>query len=491
MSLRGHRLFLGSCATVVALCALASLWLGLSDLPCPRGVDDAFYKSPAAELVQTGRLRQPSVIGYLPRADEAFAAYPPLYQLAVAAWFAIFGVSTGASVAFGHTVHLCGTVAVMALVAAALDSRSLSVRLRAFAVAASGVLYFGILRFFDRQEELAVLFCWVEIVLHLRGWRYTAVSGVLLGASAMVSPWAGLVFAGLIVIRECLLPGRAWRVLLIGLVAALPVIGWVMCLEATHPHIVADQFVTHLRVSERKTLFDAPAQALGSLLYSPHQLPALLLTAVLFPRSLRSGGAVAPPAMSALFVTGVGSLCFALAFRANSYNYVWFCLFLLIPCFGYLAGRLCAAASPRERVLPVLLVVLCAAASLRDPVSLGLVARDLPAEERVGAVFARLAQRVPPGAPVATTSRYWYLFQGRNPWRLTAIYPHLDERQRRAWATWIVLPPDHLGDDERAELTRGFELVERVPSTYTTFAPSFHREDRTWAYELYRRRNEE
>ena len=114
--------------------------------------------------------------------------------------------------------------------------------------------------------------------------------------------------------------------------------------------------------------------------------------------------------------------------------------------------------------------------------------RDLPDEERVDPIFARLAQRVPAGESVATTSRYWYLFQGRNPWRLTAIYPHLSEQQRRDWATWIVLPPEHGSDEERQELTRSFDLVERVPSDYQTVAPSFHREDRTWAYELYRRK---
>src|SRR5262245_62088129 len=129
-------MFRGICAAVFVLAALASLWMALSDLPCPRGVDDAFYKSPAAELVQTGRLTQPSVVGYLPRADEAFAAYPPLYQLVVAGWFFLFGVSTGASVAFGHTVHLLNMVAIMVLVATALGPQ----RFRTLAVCAAGVL---------------------------------------------------------------------------------------------------------------------------------------------------------------------------------------------------------------------------------------------------------------------------------------------------------------------------------------------------------------
>jgi hypothetical protein len=508
MSCRESCVLPGVCATAFALAALASLWMGLSDLPCPRGVDDAFYKSPAAELVQTGRLAQPSVVGYLPRADEAFAAYPPLYQLAVAGWFGLFGVSTGASVAFGHVVHLLNMAAVMTLVATALAGLSLPTSLRGVAAAAAGMLFFGILRFFDRQEELAVFFVFVEMILHLRGrlqgWRGAAVSGLFVGASAMVSPWTGFVFAGLVTVRELLLAGRladggrakamvhaVGRLSAVGAVAAVPVAAWLGWLEWTHPRIVTEQFLVHLRVSERSTVFDSPAKALGSLLYTPYQLPGLLLTVALFPRLLKAGRRASVPAgVLALFGVGVASLVVAFFYRANSYNYVWLCLFLLIPCFGYLAGRLFAEAPPRERVFPVLLVLVCAAASLRDPVSLGLIARDLPDDERAGPIFARLAERVPPGAAVATTSRYWYLFQGRNPWRLTAIYPHLTAQQRREWATWIVLPPEHLSEEERDEMTRDFDLVERVPSTYATFAPSFHREDRTWAYELYRRRDE-
>ena len=159
-------------------------------------------------------------------------------------------------------------------------------------------------------------------------------------------------------------------------VAVLPVVVWLGWLEWTHPHILGDQFVAHLRVSERATLFDAPQKAISSLLYSPYQWPALLLTFVLFPRLLKAGERAAmPAAILALFGVGVVSLSFALAYRANSYNYVWLCLFLLIPCFGYLAGRLLATSSPRDCVFPILLILLCAGASLRDPISLALIAR--------------------------------------------------------------------------------------------------------------------
>ena len=123
MTPRERRILFVVCALVWLVAALDAVWIGLSDLPCPRGVDDAFYKAPAADLVQTGRLTHRCVIDYLPRADEVFAGYPPLYALAVAGWFSVFGISTGASVAFGHVLHLLNMALVMGLVASALSGK--------------------------------------------------------------------------------------------------------------------------------------------------------------------------------------------------------------------------------------------------------------------------------------------------------------------------------------------------------------------------------
>ncbi|OAI41717.1 hypothetical protein AYO40_02390 [Planctomycetaceae bacterium SCGC AG-212-D15] len=502
--------FLFICGVVWLLAALDSVWIGYSDLPCPRGVDDAFYKSPAAELVQTGRLTQPSVIGYLPRAEEIFAAYPPLYQLAVAGWFALFGVSTGASVAFGHCIHLLNMALVMGVSAAALTSLSLSAPLRALAVGAAGLVYFGILRFFDRQEELAACFCFVESILYLcgrlSGVRGAALTGLLLGLAAVVSPWSGMVYGVVVLIREAVAWMReqprprqlAGRVAAIGIVSIAPVIAWIAWLESTSSGAFVGVFIHHLRISEATTIFDAPAKAVASLAYSPAQLPALMLTLFFFPRFLTSEArASVPTGILALFLGSTATLVLALVLRANSYNYIWLCLFLLIPCFGYLAGRLLGEAKPAERFFPVLMVGLCALVSLRDPFSLSLIARDLPAAERPGPIFARLTERIPASERVATTSRYWYCFQGRNPWRVSAIYPHPDvvkARERQDWVDWIVLPvlpKDEASEQElaeRRELTKGFELVEEVSSDYSTLWPSFFREDRTWAYELYRRK---
>lgn len=495
-----RRLF-ACCAAVWLIAAFDAAWMGGSDLPCPRGVDDAFYKSPAAELVQTGRLTQPAVTGYLPRAQDVFAAYPPLYQLVVAGWFGLFGVTTTASVAFGHVIHLLNMAAIMALVAAALRPVELPVGLRTLAVAGPGVVFFGILRFFDRQEELAVLFGFFEMTLFLHGrlggLRGASVTGLLLGLSGVVSPWTGAVLGGIVLLREGIAWWRATLALGIGgriaammITAVTPVAVWVGWLETAHPGSLREVFLYHLRISEQRTIFDAPRKAVESLLYAPSALPALLLTLAFFPRLLSSEARRSvPTGMLALFLGGVAALAFVLITRANSYNYIWLCLFLLVPCFGYVVGRLLAEAKPGERFFPAAMAALCLLVSLRDPLSLSLIAHDLPAAERPGPIFARLAEKIPAGAPVATTSRYWYLFQQRHdPWRVTAIYPHLDAEHRRTWADWIVVPTDHLTEEDVQVLRQGFELVERVPSRYETIAPSFTLEDRTWAYDLYRRR---
>jgi hypothetical protein len=505
MSAGGSKLVFGVCVGVLALAALDACWLSWSDLPCPRGVDDAFYKSPAAELVQHGRLTHPAVTGYLPRCNEVFAAYPPFYQLAVAGWFALFGISAGASASFGHAVHLANMAAIMALVAALVKPEDLSAGWRAFVAATAGILFFGMLRFFDRQEELAVFWCFLDLILYawgLRGWRGAIVSGALLGLCGMVSPWTGFVFAIIIVIRAVIEMMRrrepfevaeahvVGRLVTTFVVAALPVAGWLIWLERDHPGIITEQFAYHLRVSEQTTIFAAPARAVVTLLYSPYQLPALLLTIAFFPRLLAGATKSSlPTAVLALFFGAGLGLVIALVFRVNSYNYVWACLILLMPCFGYVASRLLAEAQPRERFMPALIVILCTVTSLRDPVSLSLVARDLPNSERATAIYARLGEHVPPGELVATTSRYWYFFQDhdRNPWRLTAIWPHLTDQQRHEWQ-WIVIPVEHGSPEERARFLEGFELVDSVPSNYQTLAPSFELEDRTWAYELYRRR---
>src|SRR5262245_3179911 len=86
--------------------------LGSFGLPCPTS-DDAAYRSPAAELVLSGRLAAPGMSSYVPRTAETFAYYPPLFPLLLSGWFWLFGFSLRSSLAFSHTVHLLNALAIM------------------------------------------------------------------------------------------------------------------------------------------------------------------------------------------------------------------------------------------------------------------------------------------------------------------------------------------------------------------------------------------
>src|SRR5262245_1006594 len=90
---------------IVAICAsvLGATCVAWS-FPCPL-VDDAFYKSPAAELAQNGRLAIPCSAGFLPRMEQVFACYPPVYQLVLSSWYRLFGVTLATSLAFSFCVH--------------------------------------------------------------------------------------------------------------------------------------------------------------------------------------------------------------------------------------------------------------------------------------------------------------------------------------------------------------------------------------------------
>jgi hypothetical protein len=101
-------------------------------------------------------------------------------------------------------------------------------------------------------------------------------------------------------------------------------------------------------------------------------------------------------------------------------------------------------------------------------------------------VFARLHDRVPTADIVVTTPRFWHAFQNRNPWRQTAALPWITGAERTGWQ-WIVLPLGHGDELFRKKLLDGFDLVEKHPASFTPFAPTFAPDERTWAYELYRR----
>ena len=70
--------------------------------------------------------------------------------------------------AFNHAIHLLGTAALVFAAAGLLRLLSLSSNLKTAILAALAIVHFGNLRFFDRQEELALIFVWLELGVWLR-----------------------------------------------------------------------------------------------------------------------------------------------------------------------------------------------------------------------------------------------------------------------------------------------------------------------------------
>ena len=240
--------------------------LTAAGLPRPR-VDDGFYKSVGAELVQHHRFAVPCAQGLYARADEVFACYPPLYPLMVGAWYAVFGVSLRTSLAFSYAVHLLGVLAVMEL-ARRLLARPTS-RCpdrpggRAMIVAGVGVIHLVNLAYFDRLEETGLLWVWLEVltVQGRPGLGRAIGSGLCVGLAGLTSPWAGVLGALVVTYREILSTvdeknassrWSAWipaavRLMVAGS-AALALVGvWLATMEVLYPGAVAAQFGAGLR----------------------------------------------------------------------------------------------------------------------------------------------------------------------------------------------------------------------------------------------------
>jgi len=472
-------------------------WLRASGFPCPRG-DDSIYKSPAAELVQHGRLAVPCSIGFLPQAESVFACYPPIYQLLLSAWYLMFGVSLYSSLAFTYTVHLVNVLAVAETTRRLLEPcAELSGRARKLIVLAVGLIHLGNLAYFDRQEEAALLFVWAEVLLAAgwparRGVLPSVASGVLVGLAGLTSPWVGVLGAMIVALRFGLTAAQESRPhtfaiwgkagLRLGVVA---VIGatlagtWYAVVEMLYPGAIRDQFFGTLGFLKDTqgslALGDRLGVFLNTLFYNPPQLPASLMALILFPVVVAGRGwrRVAPLGL-ALYGAGVLGVVAVAALRPIAYTYLGAAQMVLLPCLGPAAARYFGGGRSSARI-GIAALVLCAVVAWKDVALCGLSTWRLPAAERPDAVFDRLTALIPPGEAVAVTSRHWHAFQGRNPWREAYFSSLLDAREVRR-CKWLVLAPG-LGTPGFID---AFELVEQRPARGD---PS-----RTYAYSLWRRR---
>lgn len=492
-------------------------WLGL---PVPRW-DDGAYKSPGAEWVQHGRMTVPCSKGFVPRAEEIFAAYPPLYQMEVGAWYKAFGISLRSTLAFSFAVHLLGVLGVMALAGRLVRTAAgplplLAGRIPAAAamVVAVGLIHLANLSRFDRLEEAALLCMWLEMLLvhglaTRPGWRRALASGLLLGLTGLTAPWAGVLGVLTISLRALLTAlqtetsqrGATWRAmaghLAVAAAATLALVAtWFGVMEHFWPGAVVGQFgATFLYLKNSQVAvggWQKLAGLLGTLRDNRLQLPAAGVALALFAVAVKRIGwrRVSPLGWSLCLGAVLGTLLLAIV-RPAAYFYFGATLILLLPCLAWaVAEGLGAAAaavardggasgrSARRGIHPrwlAAILLICVAAAALESGLWTMAPGWLPADQRPDRVFSELQQVIPPGQTVATTAVHWLAFQGRNPWRELLFAPTTPDEALKC--QWLVLP----GYVAPPEFIDRFELVAAVPVA--------HKPLQGYGYSLWRRRS--
>lgn len=480
-------------AGIAIACALTTV-----GLPRPR-VDDGFYKSVGAELVQHGRFAVPCATGLYAGAEDVFACYPPLYPLIVGAWYAVFGVSLRSSLAFSYAVHLLGTLAVMLVTRRLLDDHmagapecTARLRIRHLIVLGVGVIHLSNLAYFDRIEETGLLWVWLEVLvvqgLHTRpGWGRVVGSGVCVGLAGLTSPWAGALGALVISARTVLSVQlaasppcrRAWgcaglRLIATGLVTLALGVSWYATMEVLYPGAIARQLGSGLQQLKQLQCSGEWLQKIRdfgeTIGHNPWQLPASLL-ALMLPVALAGRQRFLSPLGWSLYLGALTAMSVVAVLRPSAHTYLGAAQILLLPCLGPVVLSWGDGVSRSAR-RGMAILSCCTAFACGQVVVLGLTACCMPDEERPDAVFRRLASTIPPTEPVATLSLHWHAFQGRNPWR-DALFSGLVDPTEVLRCRWLVLPaevcdPDYIG---------GFELIERrwAQSPWRTYAYSLWR----------------
>ena len=391
-----------------------------------------------------------------PATQVTFACYSPLYQLLLSGWYWLFGFSQRTSLAFSYAVHLLNAAGVMVATrrAVAVDS-DLTALARGATIAAVGLMQVANLANFDRPEETALLWIWMDVLwVQGMGLRHALASGVLLGLAGLTSPWVGVLGAMLVTVRM-LLPmvgqGEAgshpfsppqttratvpdwaekarhpygidpdWPAIdATALVAATLVGSWVVVSETKYPGIIHDQFfgvMRHIARGQGPPSFEKNLRQFSdALLFNRPQLLPMVLTLVLFPLlCLRTGWRRVPAALLAQFVAGVSGIGTIAILRPIAYTYLGAAQILLLPCFGsaisqYLRGP------PAAMRLGLGILALCTAFTFQQATALVASSLILPQAERCDEVYHRLTTIIPPGELVDITGRHWYCFQGAIP----------------------------------------------------------------------------
>ena len=287
-SKRGCRTQLPYLVVLVLGIALAT-WLTWLGVPCLT-LDHAVYHSPAVELATHGRMAIPCFNTLFPQTDVAFGCYPPLFQLLLGGWYYLLGFSLRTALVFCFIIHLLNAMAIMKLTERVMEQRDYSSFSRALILIAVGVIHVTNLTHFDRQEETALLWIWIEM-LFVQGpglWR-GVLSGLLIGLAAMTSPWVGVLGAMVLAFRagfycwQNAVTRQEWwqagySLLAAAIVAAVPIVGWAFYMETFYPGILNDQFFGTMRyiAAHRPyvpSVMNNIAELYNTLLYTRPQYP--------------------------------------------------------------------------------------------------------------------------------------------------------------------------------------------------------------------------
>ena len=484
---------------VLAVGVVLSCWLGYGGYPVPRG-DDDFYKSPAAELATKGRLTIPCLRGFLPHAEEIFASYPQGYQVLLSGWYLVFGFSLRSTLAYSFSVHVINAMLISIVTARILrDNIDLSQSSRSVIVAATGLVHIANVAYFDRPEETALIFIWLEILWFRNSatgsiFSGSLASGILLGLAALIAPWVGVLGALVVVFRQLFLEMQAhdhscnhWMTLLgrlgvAGGCAATMTMIWYAVMNHLYPGVVQEQLAAVFGFIHKDQMLDGTSVklviALRTLLFNPRHILVTVIVVMFFPMFIVSRGwRQTNPLSMVLYAAAITSILFCALTRPSAYTYLGASQMLLLPCFGPTVSRYTGrSAGMLGTRLGFAVLILCVVYAFTGIARLCYQSFHLPTAERPDAVFSRLREIIPPGASVATTSRHWYAFQGRNAW-LDAYWCSFTDPPEALKCEWMVL-------------FRGFGVPESIDAFEVVEEPSSQADqDETFAYSVWRRKH--
>ena len=401
---------------------------------------------------------------------------------------------------FSYTIHLINAVGISLVTARLLkDNTDLSDFSRGLAIAATGLIQVANLSYFDRPEETALILVWLEMLLV---WNPSATrifpralfSGVLIGSSALIAPWVGLLGALTITFRSMIEAGQQkfakqpnWKspvfsLVMTGITAALLAGAWYVWINHHYPGVVRDQFevISNYIKNDQMmgTALDRPGEFLRTMLFNRFQLLATMLTLLFYPMFVVGRGWRQTNCLSiAIYLAAATTIIFCGITRPSAYTYLGASQMLLLPCFGPAVSRYLTGKSAASLRFGIAIVSFCVLFSFGDAARLGIRSLRLPERERPRAAFDRLREIVPADARVSATSRHWYAFQGRNQW-IEAFWCSFSDPPETLKCEWLVLYPG-MG---MPDFIDAFTLVEELPNTASG--------DETYAWSLWRLKTE-